>query len=196
MFSSMTTLLICCLFSAGIDLLELVLLMTTILLDTTLLELLSDLSTISSFSLKGKQLIEVNSYLGFVPITFMQLVYFIKLQRFDGNFYMWRREASFSTFFNEASLEWIEDNLWECFFVGVSSFLLFRSLLKAFIFLMILTILINRMSLIVLVPSLAALEALESWEIFIALSPEPVKYWETQVKSKAIVAVLMMSSQK
>ena len=85
--------------------------MTTILLDTTLLELLSDLSTISSFSLKGKQLIEVNSYLGFVPITFMQLVYFIKLQRFDGNFYMWRREASFSTFFNEASLEWIEDNL-------------------------------------------------------------------------------------
>ena len=84
----MTTLLMCCLFSAGIDLLELVLLMTTILLDTTLLELLSDLSTISSFSLKGKQFIEVNSYLGLAPITFMQLVYLIKLQRFDGNFYM------------------------------------------------------------------------------------------------------------
>lgn len=88
MFSSTTILLICCLFSPGIDLFELVLLMTTILLDTTLLELLSDLSTISSFSLKGKQLIEVNSYLGLAPITFIQFVYLIKLQRFDGNFYI------------------------------------------------------------------------------------------------------------
>lgn len=73
------------LFSAGIDFVELVLLMTTILLETTLLELLSDLSTISSFSLKGKQLIEVNSYLGLAPITFMHPVYLIKLQRFEGS---------------------------------------------------------------------------------------------------------------
>ena len=88
MFSRITALLICCLFSAGIDLFELVLLITTILLETTLLELLSDLSTISSFSLNGKQFIEVNSYFGLAPITFMQLVYLIKLQRFDGSFYM------------------------------------------------------------------------------------------------------------
>lgn len=105
----------------------------------------------------------------------MHPVYLIKLQRFDGIFSIWRSEASFSTFFNEASFEWMEDNLWECFFGGASSFLLFRSLLKAFIFLMIFTILINRMSLMVLVPSLAALEALESWEMLMALLPEPVK---------------------
>lgn len=184
------------LFSAGIDFVELVLLMTTILLETTLLELLSDLSTISSFSLKGKQLIEVNSYLGLAPITFMHPVYLIKLQRFEGSLSIWRSEACFSKFFKEVSFEWMEDSLCEIFFGGASSFLLLRSLLKAFIFLMILTILINRISLIVLVPSLAALEALESWEILIALLPEPVKNWEIQVKSKAIVAVLMMSSQK
>ncbi len=71
-----------------------------------------------------------------------------------------------------------------------------KSLLKAFICLIILTILISLMSLTVLVPNLAALEALETVVTLAALLLPPVRNCVIQMRSKDIVSVDMISSQK
>lgn len=61
---------------------------------------------------------------------------------------------------------------------------------------MILIIRISLMSRTVLVPNLAALEALVICEILAAFLPPPVRYCETQIKSRAIVSVEIKSNQK
>ena len=82
-------------------------------------------------------------------------------------------------------------------FLGFLSFwFLAISCDKLFICFKSLTILISRINLTVLVPSLAALDALDICEILAAFCPPPVRYWEIQIKSKAMVRVEMTSSQK
>jgi hypothetical protein len=70
------------------------------------------------------------------------------------------------------------------------------SLERVFICFRSLSILIKRISLTVLVPNRAALEALEICEMLAAFLPPPVRYCVTQMRSKAIVRVETRSSQK
>ena len=84
----------------------------------------------------------------------------------------------------------------DIFLGGPSGSVLCRFFEMDLICLSILIILISLTSRTVLVPSLAARDALEICEMLAALLPEPVRYWLIQTRSRAMVAVLMMSSQK
>lgn len=131
----------------------------------------------------------------FAPSTFMQPVSLMRLHLFDGIFSVCRLADSLSMFLSEVRRDWMEEMRWEGFF-GDSTPLRARSFETALICLMILIMRTRRISRTALVPSRAALEALEICEILAALLPAPEIYCEIQMRSRAIVAVLRMSSQK
>ena len=149
----------------------------------------------ASCSWKGRAWTEITSFFE-PPWKTMQSVYFIKLHLLEGIFYMCLREFNFSIFLRDVSLEWIELNLCDIFFGITGSSFFDKSLVSIFICFMILIIRINRINLTVLVPRRAALEALVIWVIFAAFFPPPDIYWVIHTKSKAIVIVEMISSQK
>lgn len=91
----------------------------------------------------------------------------------------------------------MDDNLCDNFLgAGSVSSAFPKFLERDFICFRILIILTNLINLTVLVPNLAALDALETLEMLAALFPLPVRYWVTQMRSKHMVMVLMISSQK
>jgi hypothetical protein len=71
------------------------------------------------------------------------------------------KEFNFSILRKEASLEWIDESLCDNFLGAYSTSALFKVLEKTFICLIILIILISLINRTVLVPNLAAREALE-----------------------------------
>lgn len=106
----------------------------------------------------------------------MPLVYLIRLHLLDGIFYMCLKEFSFYMLRKEANLEWIDDNLCDIFFGGYSDSTLFKFLENIFICFRIFIILTSRINLTVLVPNLAARDALEIWEILATFFPPPERY--------------------
>lgn len=148
------------------------------------------LSIISSCSLNGRQLID-----GSWP-TPTQLMSLIRLHLLEGIFSIWRKDDSLSTFLSEDSFEWMDEILWDIFLGWVSVWFFAKSLASNFICFKIFIILTSLINLTVLVPSLAAREALEICEILAALFPPPVMYCVIQIRSKTIVMVDMISSQK
>jgi hypothetical protein len=154
----------------------------------------TSLSIMASASLNGRQLMDI-CYASLAPSTFMQPVSFIRLHLFEGNFSVCLLADSLSMLRRDVKRDWMEETRWEGF-LGASTSVRAKSFERSFICLMILIILTRRISRTALVPSLAALEALEICEILAALFPAPEIYWEIQMRSSPIVAVLMMSSQK
>ena len=138
--------------------------------------------------------------IGYGPTQFTS---FIRLHLFEGILSMFLRELATDRFLMDVSLDsTLEILLGTALetrpdFLGFLSFwFLAISCDRLFICFRSLTILMSRINLTVLVPSLAALDALEICEILAAFCPPPVRYWEIQIKSKAMVRVEMTSSQK